>query len=294
MELIKNDELKTKIYTIRGVKVMLDRDLALLYGVQTKVLNQAVKRNKERFPDSFCFQMNKEEFFNWRSQFVTSNSEKMGLRYYPYAFTEQGVAMLSTVIRSETAIKVSIQIMETFVRIRNQIQSNDVLMNRLIFLEKKQNLTDEKVEKLLKSLASDGLQKSKGIFFEGQLFDAYLFANDLIKSAKHSIILIDNYVDETTLLMMSKRNANCNAIIYTPKINAQLQLDLAKHNEQYPRIEIKTLKTAHDRFLILDEKELYHIGASLKDLGKKWFAFSKLNEFLPDVLERLKVPISPS
>lgn len=236
MELIKNDELKTKIHTIRGVQVMLDRDLAELYGVQTKVLNQAVKRNKERFPENFCFQINKEEFSNWRSQFVTSNSEKMGLRYFPYAFTEQGVAMLSTVIRSETAIKVSIQIMETFVRIRNQIQSNDVLMNRLIFLEKRQNKTDEKVETLLKSLESEGLQKSKGVFFEGQLFDAYVFANDLIKNAKCSIILIDNYVDETTLLMLSKRKVNCNAIIYTPKINEQLKLDLEKHNEQYPRI----------------------------------------------------------
>ena len=247
-----------------------------------------MKRNKERFPESFCFQLNKQEFTNWRSQFVTSNSEKMGLRYFPYAFTEQGVAMLSTVIRSETAIKVSIQIMETFVRIRKQIHTNDELIHRLIFLEKKQNITDEKVDLILKSLESDTQQNSKGIFFEGQLFDAYVFANDLIKSGKHSIILIDNYVDETTLLMLSKRNPTCKAIIYTPKINAQLQLDLAKHNEQYPTIEIKTLKSAHDRFLILDEKELFHIGASLKDLGKKWFAFSKINEFLMEVLKRLK------
>lgn len=266
---------------------MLDRDLAELYGVQTKVLNQAVKRNKERFPESFVFVLSKQETI----ELVTKCDRLKTLRHstsLPHAFTEQGVAMLSTVIRSETAIKVSIQIMETFVRIRNQIQSNDVLMNRLIFLEKKQNKTDEKVETLLKSLESEGLQKSKGVFFEGQLFDAYVFANDLIKNAKCSIILIDNYVDETTLLMLSKRKVNCNAIIYTPKINEQLKLDLEKHNEQYPRIEIKTLKTAHDRFLILDEKELFHIGASLKDLGKKWFAFSKLNEFLPDVLERLK------
>lgn len=249
---------------------MLDRDLAELYGVQTKVLNQAVKRNKERFPESFVFVLSKQETI----ELVTKCDRLKTLRHstsLPHAFTEQGVAMLSTVIRSETAIKVSIQIMETFVRIRNQIQSNDVLMNRLIFLEKRQNKTDEKVETLLKSLESEGLQKSKGVFFEGQLFDAYVFANDLIKNAKCSIILIDNYVDETTLLMLSKRKVNCNAIIYTPKIN-----------EQYPRIEIKTLKTAHDRFLILDEKELFHIGASLKDLGKKWFAFSKLNEFLPE------------
>ena len=128
---------------------------------------------------------------------------------------------------------------------------------------------------------------AQGIFFEGQLFDAYVFANDLIKSAQKSILLIDNYIDESTLLMLSKRNPNCNATIYTQKITAQLKLDLAKYNEQYPRIEIKTLKTAHDRFLILDEKELYHIGASLKDLGKKWFGFSKLDVFLPTILEKL-------
>ncbi len=128
---------------------------------------------------------------------------------------------------------------------------------------------------------------TQGVFFEGQLFDAYVFANDLIKRAKKTIILIDNYVDETTLLMLSKRKPNCNATIYTQKLSAQLQLDLAKHNIQYPIIEIKTLKTAHDRFLILDRKEVYHIGASLKDLGKKWFAFSKLNEFLPTILYKL-------
>jgi hypothetical protein len=288
MELITKDDLKAKIFTIRGIQVMLDRDLALLYGVQTKVLNQAVKRNKERFPESFCFQLNKIEFTNWKSQIVTSNSEKMGLRHHPYVFTEQGVAMLSTVIRSETAIKVSIQIMETFVRIRKQIQSNDELIHRLIFLEKKQHVTEEKVDFILKSMESERIPQSKGIFFEGQLFDAYVFANELIKSAKHAIILIDNYIDETTLLMLSKRNQNCKAIVYTSKISAQLQLDLAKHNEQYRTIEIKQLKTSHDRFLILDEKELYHLGASLKDLGKKWFAFSKLNEFLQDILEKLK------
>ena len=287
MELITKDDLKAKIFTIRGIQVMLDRDLALLYGVQTKVLNQAVKRNKERFPESFAFTLNKIETL----ELVTNCDRLKSLKHassLPHVFTEQGVAMLSTVIRSETAIKVSIQIMETFVRIRKQIQSNDELIHRLIFLEKKQHVTEEKVDFILKSMESERIPQSKGIFFEGQLFDAYVFANELIKSAKHSIILIDNYIDETTLLMLSKRNPACKAIIYTSKVNPQLQLDLAKHNEQYPTIEIKTLKTAHDRFLILDEKELYYIGVSLKDLGKKWFAFSKINEFLMEVLKRLK------
>ncbi len=289
MELITKDDLKAKIFTIRGIQVMLDRDLALLYGVQTKVLNQAVKRNKERFPESFAFTLNKIETL----ELVTNCDRLKSLKHassLPHVFTEQGIAMLSTVIRSETAIKVSIQIMETFVRIRKQIKSNDELIHRLIFLEKKQHFTEEKVDFILKSMESERIPQSKGIFFEGQLFDAYVFANELIKSAKHAIILIDNYIDETTLLMLSKRNPNCKAIIYTSKISSQLQLDLAKHNEQYPTIEIKQLKTSHDRFLILDEKELYHLGASLKDLGKKWFAFSKINEFLMEVLEKIFEP----
>jgi hypothetical protein len=160
-------------------------------------------------------------------------------------------------------------------------------LNRLLQIEEKQIHFDSKLEEILKSLESKTLNYTKGIFFEGQLFDAYVFANALIKSAKKSIILIDNYVDETTLMMLSKMNPACNAIIYSQSISAQLKLDLAKYNEQYPTIEIRIMKTAHDRFLIIDNKELYHIGASLKDLGKKWFAFSKLNEFLLDVLARL-------
>jgi len=287
MDLITRNELQTKIYTLRGFHVMMDRDLAQVYNVETKVLNQAVKRNNERFPPDFRFQLNTQEFENWKSQFVTSNADKMGLRRPPYAFTEQGVAMLSAILKSETAITVSIQIMKAFVEMRHYVQQNNNLLFRINYLEEKQQFTDARVNQLFAALDKQKLPPAQGIFFEGQLFDAYVFANDLIKSANKSIILIDNYVDESTLLMLSKRIPNCNATIYTQKITAQLQLDLAKHNEQYPRIDIKTLKTSHDRFLILDRKEVYHIGASLKDLGKKWFGFSKLNEFLPTILEKL-------
>jgi hypothetical protein len=288
MELITSNEIQTKIYTLRGFHVMMDRDLAKLYNVETKVLNQAVKRNIARFPSDFRFQLNTEEFENWRSQIVTSSAEKMGLRRSPYAFTEQGVAMLSAILKSETAITVSIQIIKAFVEMRHYIQQKDNLLFRINYLEEKQQFTDARVNQLFEAMDKQKLPPEKGIFFEGQLFDAYVFANELIKSANKSIILIDNYVDESTLLMLSKRNPNCSATIYTQKITSQLRLDLAKHNEQYPRIDIKSLNTAHDRFLILDRKELYHIGASLKDLGKKWFAFSKLNEFLPTILEKLK------
>ncbi len=288
MDLITRNELQTKIYTLRGFHVMMDRDLAQLYNVETKVLNQAVKRNSERFPSDFRFQLNTEEFENWKSQFVTSNADKMGLRRPPYAFTEQGVAMLSAILKSETAITVSIQIMKAFVEMRYYVQQNDNLLFRINYLEEKQQFTDARVNQLFAALDKQKLPPEKGIFFEGQLFDAYVFINKLIRSANKSIILIDNYVDESTLLMLSKRNPNCSATIYTQKLTDQLQLDLAKHNSQYPGIEVKTLKTSHDRFLILDRKDVYHVGASLKDLGKKWFAFSKLDAFLPTILEKLK------
>ncbi len=286
MNLLKREEIHSKIFTIRGKQVMLDRDLAVLYDVQTKVLNQAVKRNKERFPENFSFQLTLSEKY----ELVTNCDRLTNLKHAsvnPFVFTEQGVAMLSAILRSETAIQVSIQIMETFVEMRNEIGSNAEMFNRLLVLENKLVETNKNVNKILQSFDENTLLPSKGIFFEGQLFDAYVFTVDLIKTAKKSITLIDNYVDETTLLMLSKRNKNCQAMIYTHKINAQLHLDVAKYNEQYPTVEIKHLKLAHDRFLIIDQKELYHFGASIKDLGKKWFAFSRLNEFLPELLSKL-------
>jgi hypothetical protein len=286
MNLIKTDEIHSKIFTIRGKQVMLDRDLAVLYNVQTKVLNQAVKRNKERFPENFSFQLRLSE----KNELVTNCDRLTNLKHAsvnPFVFTEQGVAMLSAILRSETAIQVSIQIIETFVKIRNEVHFNSDILNRLLILENKQVETDKTVNKILQSFDKNPQIPSKGIFFEGQLFDAYVFTIDLIKSAKKSIILIDNYVDETTLLMLSKRDENCQAIIYTHKINAQLQLDIAKYIEQYPSVDIKPFKLSHDRFLIIDHKELYHFGASIKDLGKKWFAFSKINEFLPELLSKL-------
>jgi len=170
--------------------------------------------------------------------------------------------------------------------LREYLLKGYVINQRVDRIENNLDNLSKEVSKISLQIKTNELP-TQGIFFEGQLFDAYVFANDLIKSAKKSIILIDNYIDESTLLMLSKRNPKCNATIYTQKLTAQLQLDLAKYNEQYPRIDIKTLKTSHDRFLILDRKEVYHIGASLKDLGKKWFGFSKLNEFLPSFLEKL-------
>ena len=287
MNLIKSDNLQAKILTFREVQVMLDRDLAVFYEVKPFRLREQVKRNPNRFPDDFIFQLSDSEVEYLVSQNAIPSKQSLGGNN-PFVFTEQGVAALSGVLKSEKASMISIEIFRAFVKMRNSLNQNYSLLNRLVTIELKQTDFEKKLEELLIGLESNNLKRTKGIFFEGQLFDAYVFANDLIKGAKHSIILIDNYIDETTLLMLSKRNSGCKAIIYTSKISAQLKLDLQKHNEQYPEIEIKLLKISHDRFLILDDVELFHLGASLKDLGKKWFAFSKLNEFLPEVFEKLK------
>ncbi|MFM7619208.1 MAG: ORF6N domain-containing protein [Bacteroidota bacterium] len=284
--LIKS-EIDSRIFTIRGMQVMLDSDLAKLYNVETKVLNQAVKRNLERFPESFRFQLTEFEMQILRSQIVTSSEMHGGRRFFPYVFTEQGVAMLSAVLKSSVAVRVSIEVMEAFVELRKSNSEVYLLSKRIAKLEHRQKNTESDLNKVLNALEGNNIPRS-GIFFNDQIFDAYVFSSELITKAKKSIILIDNYIDETTLIQLSKRNKKVNCIIYTEKITAQLKLDLEKHNAQYPPIEIRILKNTHDRFLILDEKELYHLGASLKDLGKRWFAFSKMDGFLKEILHHLR------
>lgn len=270
-------EIKNLIYTIRGKQVILDSDLASLYQVETKNLNRAVKRNTERFPLSFCFQLTEEEVENLRFQFGTSSLNHGGRRYLPIAFTESGIAMASAVLRSETAVRISIEIMNAFVEMRRILISNASLFHRLDNIELKQLQADQKFEELFKALQSGKLNSEKGVFYDGQIFDAYTFVSDIIRSAKSSIILIDNYVDDTVLTLLGKRNDNVTATIYTKSITNQLRLDLQRYNSQYPPIEVAVFSDAHDRFLIIDGTELYHIGASFKDLGKKWFAFSRMD-----------------
>ena len=270
-------EIRSLIYSIRGKQVMLDSDLASLYEVETKNLNKAVKRNIERFPASFCFQLTEEEVENLRFQIGTSSLSYGGRRYLPYVFTEQGVAMASAILRSDIAVKVSVEIMEAFVEMRRTIISNASLFHRLDKIELKQLDTDQKFEAIFKAMGSDKLHSEKGIFYNGQIFDAYTFVSDIIRSAKSSIILLDNYVDDTVLTLLGKRNNNVTATIYTKNISNQLRLDVQRYNSQYPPIEIEFFSDAHDRFLIIDDTYLYHIGASLKDLGKKWFAFSRMD-----------------
>jgi hypothetical protein len=286
-EVINTQEIQNQIFTYRNMQVMVDRDLAVMCGLETRVLNQAVKRNLERFPEAFRFQLNDLEFENWKSQIVISNEDKQGLRKLPYVFTEQGIAMLSAVLRSDVAIQVSIQIMNAFVAMRQFLTHNAAVFQRLENVEHKQLVADQKFEQLFTALETHNLQPKQGIFFDGQMFDAYVFVADLIKTAKSSLVLIDNYIDETVLLLLQKRSKNCHCTIYTQKPSKTLLLDIVKHNSQYPKIEIKTFTKAHDRFLIIDNTTVYHIGASLKDLGKKWFAFSKMELQASTILNEL-------
>lgn len=284
----RTPSILNRIYLIRGVQIMLDRDLAKLYQVETRILNQAVKRNADRFPSDFMFQLTQEEFRIWKSQIVISNKEKMGVRKKPFAFTEQGVAMLSAILKSNIAITTSIQIIQAFVQMRKLITNNSLLLQRITQLEKQQLITSTKLEQVFQAINDKNIKPQKGIFFEGQVFDAYVFISKLIKLAQKSIILIDNYVDESILIMLSKRSENCTAVVYTKNISNKLKLDLEKHNQQYSPIEIRIFSNTHDRFLILDKTDVYHIGASLKDLGKKWFAFSRLNKnSILEIMRRL-------
>ncbi|AOO65677.1 ORF6N domain-containing protein [Sulfurospirillum halorespirans] len=286
--LTQEEDIKAKIYTIRVLQVMLDRDLAELYSVETRVLNQAVKRNSKRFPIEFMFQLTKQELENWMSQFVISNKELMGLRKLPFAFSEQGVSMLSAVLKSKSAIEMSIQIIKSFVAMKKFMTNNALIFQRLDILEQKQFLTHEKIDLILSAIEDKSIKPKQGIFYNGQMYDAYVFSVDLIKSAKSEIILIDNYLDESVFTLLSKRGKDVKATLYTQNITKVLELDLKKHNAQYPPILLKKFNQAHDRFLILDRTEVYHIGASLKDLGKKWFAFSKLNIENLAILERIE------
>lgn len=278
--------IQNQIFTFRDVQVMVDKDLAEMYQVETKVLNQAVKRNSSRFPNSFRFQLTDIE----KNELVTNCDRFNKLKHSsvnPFVFTEQGIAMLSAVLRSDIAVQVSIQIMNAFVEIRKFINNNTSIFHRLEHLEQKQLIADQQFNKLFKALENNNLPPNQGIFYDGQVFDAYVFVADIIKTATKNIVLIDNYIDENTLLLLAKRNSKVNCTIYTQNLNKTLILDIAKHNKQYPNIAIQSFNKAHDRFLIIDDITVFHIGASLKDLGKKWFAFSKMEMKADDLLNQI-------
>lgn len=266
--------IEERIMTLRNKQVMIDRDLAELYGVETKRLNEQVRRNIERFPENFRFQLSDGE----RNELVAKCDRFNSLKHSasnPFAFTEQGVAMLSAVLRSETAVQTSIRIIEAFVAMRNFLINNASIFQRIERIEMKQLKTDEKIDVILDRL-NDQREIKEGIFFNGQIFDAYALVANLIRQAEKRIVVIDNYVDDTVLVQLSKRRAGVTVEIYDGQISNQLRQDILRHNSQYPGVVTLIPYTkAHDRFLIIDE-EVYHIGASLKDLGKKLFAFSKM------------------
>lgn len=291
-QLSETIDIQPMIKVIRGQQVMLDSDLSALYGVETRRLNEQVKRNIERFPDDFMFQLRKEELDNLMSQKATSSWG--GTRKLPYAFTEQGIAMLSSVLKSQTAVEVNIRIMRAFITMRRFIATNAQLFQRLETIEyhqlemkQHQEVTDRRIDEVFKRLDTD-IPPMQGIFYDGQVFDAYRFVSDLIRKAKQSIVLIDNYVDDTVLTLLDKRSEGVSATIYTQRVSSQFQLDVDRHNSQYPLIEIKRFNKAHDRFLLIDN-EVYHIGASIKDLGKKWFGFTLMRDITAtELIKKIK------
>ena len=285
-------DIKSLIYVVRGQQVMLDSDLAMIYQVETKVFNQAVSRNIERFPENFRFQLTKEEFDTLRSQIATSDG-RGGRRYRPDMFTEQGIAMLSGVLRSDVAVQASIRIMNTFVEMRRFIANHALLFEKVSDIELKQleyqKNTDEKFDKVFRYI-EDHAESEQKIFFDGQIYDAFSLITSIIRKAQKEIILIDGYVDVDTLNILAKKNAGVDVKIYTYASAQLTNRDAAKFNAQYPTLTVKKTKVFHDRFIILDGGTAYHIGASIKDAGKKCFAISLIDDpgVVTDLLNRLK------
>ena len=273
--IVDNKEIQSMIYTFRGRQVMIDRDLAYLYNVETKALNQAVKRNINRFPESFRFQISDDE----KDELVTNCDRFKTLKHSslnPYAYTEQGIAMLSAVLRSDVAVEVSIKIMNSFVEMRKFLLSNREMFARLDRVELKQLETDKKLEEVFDYIATTKEVKQK-IFFNGQIYDAFSLMVEIVEKAEKELILIDNYVDVNTLNILSKKKDGVNVLIVTSGNGNLTDKDVAKFNSQYPKLAVKISNDFHDRFFIIDRNEVYHIGASIKDAGKKSFGITKLD-----------------
>lgn len=274
--IIGNSDIQNMIYTFRGKQVMIDRDLASLYQVQTKRLNEQVKRNSGRFPAEFCFNLSDKE----KDELVANCDRFKTLKHSssnPYAFTEQGIAMLSAVLKSDIAVEVSIKIMNSFVEMRKFLLSNKEMFARLDRVELKQLETDQKLEEVFNYIATN-TEVKQNIFFDGQIYDAFSFIVGLVQKAKKEIILIDNYVDVHTLNILCKKDKGVDIIVATAGKGSLSTKDITKFNAQYPKLLVKTTTDFHDRFLIIDKTEVYHIGASIKDAGKKSFGITKIED----------------
>lgn len=292
----KAENIKNLIYTIRGKQVMLDSDVAMLYHYETKNINKAMKRNSERFPEDFCFQLTETETENLRFQFGTSSLEKEnygGRRYLPYVYTEQGISMLAGVLKNDIAIQVSINIIRAFIEMRKFIANNVNIFDRLTIIEYKLLEYDEKFDEVFNQLQKNKESEfTQKIFFDGQIYDAYNLIINIIKSAKSKILIIDNYIDDSILEMLTKKNEEVEVVILTSDKTNISKLDIQKFNKEYPMLEVAKTDKFHDRFIIIDNKDLYHIGASLKDLGKKCFAISKIEDI--DYIEKFQNLMSPN
>lgn len=292
------EKIENLIHYVRGQQVMIDSDLALLYNVETKRLNESVKRNAKRFPESFCFQLTEDEYADLRSQIATSNTEntssKGGRRYLPYVFTEQGIAMLSAVLRSDEAIQVSVNIMNAFVKMRRFLAKNALMFDKLNSLELKQleyqKESNEKFDQIF-AYISEHEEVGQKIFFDGQIYDAFSLLVSLVGKAEKSIVLIDNYVDVGTLNILAKKKDGVDVTIYTVRRTRLASQDIANFNSQYPTLTVNYTGVFHDRFLIIDEETAYHIGASIKDAGKKCFGISRIEDLgiISDILQRLEI-----
>lgn len=282
---ISNEEIKYLIYTIRGKQVMLDSDVAMLYHYETKKINQAVKRNIERFPERFCFQLTEEELEIMWSQIVTTSkledNKYRSKKYLPYVFTEQGIAMLSGILKNEIAVQVSIKIMDAFVEMRKFMNINKSLFEKVVSIENKMDKKfieqDKKFDIIFDQLQLEENIKQR-IFFQGQIYDAYSLIVDIIKKASKKILIIDNYVDDSILKMLTKKKNDVEVVILTSNKSNIQNIDIQKFNKEYPLLKVAKTNKFHDRFIVIDNKEMYHLGASIKDSGKKCFGINKIED----------------
>ncbi len=266
IDIYNKEKIRSMIYKVRGKQVIMDSDVARLYHTETRNINQTVKRNIERFPERFCFRLTWDEFKNLKSQFVTSSLESKndygGRRKLPLVFTEQGIAMISSLIRSEIAIKTSINIMDAFIEMRKFISNNTNMLNRLTTVEYKLLEHDKKFDEVFNELQNNKEEKvTSKIFYNGQIYDAYSLIIKIIKEAKEKILIIDNYIDDTILEMLSKKNKGVEVVILTSNNCNLTKLDIQKFNKQYPTLNLSKTSIFHDRFIVIDNKNLYHIGA---------------------------------
>ena len=273
------EDIKNLIYTIRGKQVMMDSDVANIYHCETKYVNRVVKRNIERFPEEFCFQLNENEFEVLRCQFVTLNENGRGQhrKYLPYVFTEQGIAMLSALLKSDVAVSVSVNIMKAFIEMRKFLMLNGQVFERLTSVEHKLLEHDKKFDEVFNQLQLEENIKQR-IFFDGQIYDAYSIIIDIIKKANKKILIIDNYIDDSVLKMLTKKKNNVEVDILTSNKSNIQNVDIQKFNKEYTILKVARTNKFHDRFIIIDNKEMYYLGTSIKDLGKKCFGINKIED----------------